>query len=75
MVFESENEAYEGLVLQLNQAADLFTPEYSLCLSIWNAWNAHGVLPYSGGKWEQPGHVSEIIDLMDSVYARWSDRG
>lgn len=73
MVLESETEVYEGLILQMNQAVGLFTPEYQTCLSLWNGWNAHGVLPYSGGKWEQPAHVNEILDLMDSVYARWSN--
>ena len=73
MVFESETEVYEGLVLQLNQAAALFTRDYYLCLSIWNSWNAHNALPYAGGKWDQPAHVVQILDLFDSVYARWSN--
>jgi len=72
MVLEGETPGYPGLVLQLNRAIDLMTPEFATCLSMWNAWNAHNALPYSGGKWEQPAQVSEILDLFDGIYARWS---
>ena len=73
IVLEGGNEISEGLTLQKNTAADLITEEYSLCLSIWNKWNAHGILPYSGGYWEQPAHVCDVIDIFDTVYAKWSE--
>ena len=72
MVFESASGPYPGLVMQMNTAYKLLTPEFVTCLCLWNSWNAHNTLPYSGGKWEQPGHVNEILDLFDSVYSRWS---
>ncbi len=58
----------------MNKAAELITEEYATCLSLWNKWNAHGRLPYSGGFWEQPVHVCDVIDIFDSVYAKWCDQ-
>ena len=74
MVLESETERSDGLILQLNTAVKLPTEEYIMCLSLWNKWHAHGILPYDGGWYEQPARVIDVIDLFDSIYAKHTDK-
>lgn len=72
-LWESGVKDSEGNVIMIprHRLKDYMTDEFWTALFIWNRTENLGCLPFAGGWAEQPGFISEVLNLFKVEQAAW----
>lgn len=62
-----------AFTVERREIPPLFTDSFWKAVQIWQRWRKLG-MPFSGGWAEQPTHIVEIIDMLESMCKEWENK-